>query len=146
MLHESRGYSLTIYSTGRPSAAGESRRWESQNMDTSFHASEVSTVPVDGTLTVAFADSSLEHYLLLQLDEESNDHYLEFGDQSKSCYGAVDLVLVRSSGVKFLLSLEASGVLGAKVIEVKCNLSESELQSMSDTLSLILGGFRVQVQ
>jgi hypothetical protein len=114
-------------------------------MVTTFHASEVSSVPVEGICTVAFADSSLNQYLLLQLDEETNDHYLEFGDQSKSAYGAVGSAFVRSGCVTFNISLAASAILGANEVEVEYSLSESELQSMSAVLSRILGGGRVQI-
>lgn len=114
-------------------------------MVTTFHASEVSSVPVDGICTVAFADSSFEHYLLLQLDDESNDHYLEFGDQSKSAYGVVSSALVRFGSVNFQFDLAASKVLGTSQVQVNYSLSESELQSMSAALSQILGGARVKV-
>jgi hypothetical protein len=114
-------------------------------MVTTFHASEVSSVPVDGICTVAFADYSLDHYLLLQLDEETNDHYLEFGGQSKSAYGAIGSALVRSGCVTFQIGLAASEVIGTNEVEVIYNLNESELQSMSAALVHILGGSRVQV-
>lgn len=113
-------------------------------MVTTFHASEVSSAPVDGICAVAFVDSFLEQYLLLQLDEETNDHYLEFGDQSNSAYGAVGSALVRAGSVTFQIGLAASALLGTNEVEVKYNLSESELQSMSDALSHILGDGRVQ--
>jgi len=114
-------------------------------MVTTFHVSEVSSVPVDGISTVTFADCSLERYLLLQFDEESQDHYLEFGDQSKSAYGAVSSALVRTGSVTFYIDLAASEVFGTNEFEVKYNLNESELQSMSAALSHILGDGRVQV-
>lgn len=114
-------------------------------MVTGFFAFEVSTEPVDGIYTVAFADSSLECYLLLQLDEELNNHYLEYGDQSKSGYGAVDSVLVRSDNARFILDRAVSEMLGTEQLEVRYDLSERGVQSLLAALRIILGASRVQV-
>lgn len=114
-------------------------------MVTGFYAAEVSTDPVDGICTVAFADSSLERYLLLQLDEELNNHYLEYGDQSKSGYGAVDSVLVRSDTARFIIGRAVSETLGTEQVEVRYDLSELGVQSLVDALRIILGASRVHV-
>lgn len=58
---------------------------------------------------------------------------------------AVDDARIRFDGSKFLLNSAASTLLGTKEIDVKYNLSASELQAMSAALRQILGSDRVQL-
>lgn len=117
-----------------------------------FFASEVSVAPVDGIWTVAFADAVHEHYFLIQRDVENvlgerelNVHYIEFGDQSKSCYGGIERVQVLPDAVKFEFTPDAAARIGRSGTVVSFSLSKAGRASLSSALAHIVEHGRVEV-
>ncbi|MGW8394775.1 Imm10 family immunity protein [Pseudoduganella sp. HUAS MS19] len=121
-------------------------------MNFNFFASEISSKPVDGIWTVGFADSSQENYLLIQRDVDNvagqhglNVHYIEFEDQSRSCYGGIERVQILRDAVRFRLSSTGAQRIGMAEIVVSFTLSKPALASMSEALAHIVEHGRVEV-
>lgn len=121
-------------------------------MNFNFFASEVSSAPVDGVWTVAFTDPSQGNYLLVQRDVENvvperglNIHYIEFGDQSKACYGGLEKVQVLRDAVRFHLSAIGAERIGMSEIVVSFSLSKAILAAVSGALARIVEHGRVEV-
>jgi hypothetical protein len=121
-------------------------------MNFNFFASEISSAPVDGVWTVAFTDPAQGHYFLVQRDVENvmeerglNIHYIEFGDQSRACYGGLEKVQVLADAVKFHLTSLGAERLGMKEIVVSFSLSKAILAAVSGALARIVEHGRVEV-
>lgn len=121
-------------------------------MNFNFFASEISSTPVDGIWTVGFADPSRGNYLLVQRDVDNvagqqglNIHYVEFGDQSKSCYGGIERVEVLRDAVRFRLTTLGAERVGLSEIVVSFTLSKPALAAMSGALAHIVEHGRVEI-
>ncbi len=121
-------------------------------MNFNFFASEISSTPVDGIWTVGFIDPAQKTYFLVQRDVDNvmgqqglNIHYVEFEDQSKSCYGGIERVQILRDAVRFRLSSTGADRIGMSEIVVSFTLSKPALAAMSQALAHIVEHGRVEV-
>lgn len=121
-------------------------------MNFNFFATEVSSNPVDGIWTVGFADPVQGIRFLVQRDVDNvagqqglNVHYIEFGDQSKGCYGGIERVQVLRDAVKFRLTSGGTERIGPSEIVVSFTLSRPALAAMSEALAHIVEHGRVEI-
>lgn len=121
-------------------------------MNFNFFASEISSDPVDGIWTVAFTDSAHGNYFLIQRDVENtlsqcglNVHYIEFGDQSRACYGGLEKVQVLPHAVRFYLNKVGTERIGISELTISFSLSKPPLASVSAVLAHIVEHGRVEV-
>jgi ribosomal protein S18 acetylase RimI-like enzyme len=117
-----------------------------------FYAAEVSSEPVDGIWTVAFAAPGHGDYFLLQRDVENvlgkrqlNTHYIEFGDQSRGCHGGIEKVQVLPDAIRFQLTAAGAERIGVPEIVVSFSLSKVALAAMSAALAHIVEHGRVEI-
>lgn len=117
-----------------------------------FFASEVSAAPVDGIWTAAFGDPAHGNHFLVRRDVENvqgerelNIHYIEFGDQSKSCFGGIERVQVLPDAVKFEFTSDATARIGLSGIVVSFSLCKADLAAVSSALAHIVEHGRVEI-
>lgn len=114
-------------------------------MVTEINAELVSSDPIDGIWTVAFADANQENYLLIQRDVENvlgestpDVHYVEFGSQSRGCHGGVKSARVTRSRAIFRFSSAAAERIRTAEVVVSFSLNEHEYAALSNALAKII--------
>ena len=125
-------------------------------MATSFVATEVTTVPLDGVPTVGFSEGQDfgGGYLLLQreLNETEQDRrlgligtYVEFGDQSRSGYGCVESLTLQRNSAKLVLTANAAAQFKEQEISVAFNLGDRDFEALTSAISQIVASSRLNV-
>lgn len=121
-------------------------------MNFNFFASEISSTPVNGIWTVGFAGAAQDTYFLIQRDVDNvagqhglNVHYVEFGEQSRACYGGIERVQVLRDAVRFRLTSFGAERIGMSEIVISFTLSKPALAAMSAALAHIVEHGRVEV-
>lgn len=72
-------------------------------------------------------------------------HYIEFGSQSRACYGGLEKVQVLRDAVRFHLTSDAAKRIGVSDIVVSFSVSKAKLGSISFALAHIVEHGRVEV-
>lgn len=121
-------------------------------MNFNFFAPEISSNPVDGIWTVGFSAPLQDAYFLVQRDVDNiagqhglNIHYVEFGEQSRACYGGIERVQILRDAVRFRLTSIGAERIGMSEIVISFTLSKLALAAISETLAHIVEHGRVEV-
>jgi hypothetical protein len=125
-------------------------------MATSFCANTVTFVPIEGVLTVGFSEHlrDTDRYLLLQRKKHESDEdrklgmvgeYVEFLDQSRGAYHAIESALLQRNSARFLFSSAATTKVKEREVVVSFELNDNDFLALTSALRQILGTSRVHV-